>query len=520
MSHRPRRSNLVLLLLAWLTLLAVAGGLLITAELRRLEQAFSQATDALAAGVRQKLHANEAVLSGLSAFLLAVEHDDRSATERYAAAVIAAHPHIHQIEIACRVPAAEAEQLAETLRRSGLGDFTLKDFSALTGRPTGALPAQDNTWPIVFIYPDLPETRAIHGLRLETVDHLATTLARARGNPDAVASRVFPLYQGETGYLLLRVVEHPASLDTGRAPGLFGNTISSMLLIKSAALMPAEMVAGGSMPLGIEATLVGSDGAQGLLLQRDRDPGSWLDRLLLPTFERNETVRSAAQQVRIRFSQQQRLQDVLSAATMALFGLLVAAAVLAPCLLLRHYHALTRASVEHEHSAYLATHDVLTGLPNRYLLADRFSHAVHSWQRNGTRFAVILIDLDHFKAVNDQHGHEAGDQVLRAAAERMSDQLRSCDTVARYGGDEFIVLLTNVLDGDDARQVGEKLLAAVSRPVTTLAGELPLSCSVGIALCPDHGTDLDTLRRRADLAMYSAKQAGRRAVVLSPVTHG
>lgn len=128
---------------------------------------------------------------------------------------------------------------------------------------------------------------------------------------------------------------------------------------------------------------------------------------------------------------------------------------------------------------------------------------------------MILIDLDHFKEINDEHGHEAGDEVLRAVAGRMTEQLRSCDTVARYGGDEFIVLLTNVLDADDARQVGDKLLAAVSRPVATLAGNLPLSCSIGIALCPDHGTDLDSLRRRADLAMYSAKQSGRHAVVVS-----
>mgnify|MGYP001203946786 CR=1 FL=1 len=518
MPHRPRRSNLVLLLLAWLTLLVVAASLLITAELRRLEQAFQRTTGALAAEVRHKLYANEAVLSGLSAFLLAVERDDRSATERYAAAVIAAHPHIYQIELARQVPAAEAEALAETLRRNGAGDLTLKDFATLTGRPPPALPPEDDTWPIVIFYPDLPATRAIHGLRLETVDHLAATLARARGHPQAVASPALQLYEGETGYLLLQVIERPADDHGGDSPKLFGSTMAAMLLIKSAALLPPEEVAGLDVPLGIEAALVGSDGAQGVLLQRDRDPGTWLDRLLLPAFERNETVRSAAQQVRIRFSQQQRLQDVLSAATMVIFGLLLTAAVLAPCLLLRHYRALTRAGIEHEHSAYLATHDVLTGLPNRYLLADRFSHAVHSWQRNGNRFAVILIDLDHFKAINDQHGHEAGDQVLRAAAERMSEQLRSCDTVARYGGDEFIVLLTNVLDAEDARQVGEKLLGAVSRPVATLAGELPLSCSVGVALCPDHGTDLDTLRRRADLAMYGAKQAGRRTVVVSPIT--
>lgn len=515
MSHRPRPSNLVLLLLAWLALLAIAGSLLITAEIRRLEHDFRQTTDTVAAGVRQKLHANEAVLSGLSAFLLAVEHDDRAATDRYAAAVVAAHPHIYQIEIARRVPVREATALAENLRRHWRDDFALKRFSQLTGRPAAELSPATDTWPILFMYPDLPQAQAIYGVRLETVDHLAALLARARGNQQAVASPVFRLYEGETGYLLLQVVERPTDRPNGDAPNLFGNSMASMLLIKSAALLPPAATSGPAQPLGIHAVLVASDGAEDVLLQRDADAGTPLERWLLPTFTRSEPVHSAAQHVLIRFTQQQRLHDVLSTETLAILSLLLVAALFAPWLLLRHYRALTRAGIEHEQSAYLATHDVLTSLPNRYLLGDRFTHAVHSWQRNGNRFAVILIDLDHFKEINDQHGHEVGDEVLRAAAGRMTEELRSCDTIARYGGDEFVVLLTNVLDASDARQVGEKLLAAVSRPVTTSAGNLPLSCSIGIALCPDHGTDLDTLRRRADLAMYSAKQAGRRAVVVS-----
>jgi len=186
--------------------------------------------------------------------------------------------------------------------------------------------------------------------------------------------------------------------------------------------------------------------------------------------------------------------------------------------MLRHYRALMRASIEHKQSAYLATHDVLTGLPNRYLLADRFDAALHAWQRHGTRFAVILLDLDHFKDINDRFGHEAGDRVLCVTGERMTTQLRASDTVARYGGDEFVILVGSILDAEDALRIGEKLLAAVSQPVETSVGALPLACSIGIAICPDHGTDLDSLRRRADMAMYAAKQSGRRAAVLAPVS--
>lgn len=155
---------------------------------------------------------------------------------------------------------------------------------------------------------------------------------------------------------------------------------------------------------------------------------------------------------------------------------------------------------------------MLTGLPNRFLFNDRLDQAALNWQRNGSHFAVMLIDLDHFKEINDNFGHETGDQVLCEAAKRMTQELRSFDTVARYGGDEFIVLLTNIIDVEDTRLVGEKILSAVSRPITTSAGKLSISCSIGIAICPSHGKDPDTLRRQADVAMYEAKQSGRNAV--------
>ena len=193
-------------------------------------------------------------------------------------------------------------------------------------------------------------------------------------------------------------------------------------------------------------------------------------------------------------------------------SLLFCCLILVPWLTQRHYKRICETEVAHEKSAYLATHDLLTGLPNRFLFHDRLDQAALNWERNGCHFAVMQIDLDHFKEINDSFGHETGDQVLCEAAKRMSQELRSFDTVARYGGDEFIVLLTNIIDLEDARLVGEKIRSAVSRPIITSAGELSISCSIGIAICPSHGKDPDSLRRQADAAMYEAKQSGRNAV--------
>jgi diguanylate cyclase (GGDEF)-like protein len=184
------------------------------------------------------------------------------------------------------------------------------------------------------------------------------------------------------------------------------------------------------------------------------------------------------------FERQLRLGDILTAETLIILAVLAGAFVLMPVVLTRHFKAIERAEVELERSAYLAIHDVLTQLPNRYLFADRFDQALSNWTSSGTAFAVLLLDLDHFKEINDKHGHEVGDQVLVAVANRMLKFTRSCDTVARYGGDEFVILITDLINPESAEQYAERVLEAIAQTIATSAGELSLSCSIGVSLCP------------------------------------
>jgi diguanylate cyclase (GGDEF)-like protein len=159
-----------------------------------------------------------------------------------------------------------------------------------------------------------------------------------------------------------------------------------------------------------------------------------------------------------------------------------------------------------------ATHDALTGLPNRVLLADRMRQAVLAAQREKTRLAVLYFDLDKFKPVNDTYGHAVGDALLISVADRVSASLRESDTLARLGGDEFVVLLPRCGGPDDARKVGENILAQLNRPFPVEQLVLNISCSVGFALFPDNGLDGEALLRNADQAMYDAKTHGRSQV--------
>ncbi|MDO9075205.1 MAG: GGDEF domain-containing protein [Rubrivivax sp.] len=158
--------------------------------------------------------------------------------------------------------------------------------------------------------------------------------------------------------------------------------------------------------------------------------------------------------------------------------------------------------------AHAAERDPLTQLPNRVLLIDRLSRAIATARRRGSRLALLFVDLDDFKRINDELGHAAGDEMLKCAAKRLVSAVRDADTVSRHGGDEFLVLLTDIAVPDDAAHIAAKLLQALAEPGGADGAPTSLSASIGISLYPDDGDDIDLLIQRADQAMYRAKRSG------------
>jgi two-component system cell cycle response regulator len=178
----------------------------------------------------------------------------------------------------------------------------------------------------------------------------------------------------------------------------------------------------------------------------------------------------------------------------------------------RLMRALRYAIERHARMHRMAFYDQLTHLPNRALFRDRVARAILRGRRDGDVCAVLFVDLDGFKRINDTFGHDAGDDVLRGVARRMRTALRTTDVAARYGGDEFVVLLPSLRRPEDALIVAEKLRSAIAQPRTVAGRELSVGASIGIALHPRDGADVDGLLLFADAAMY-AKKSDKKVVI-------
>ena len=172
-------------------------------------------------------------------------------------------------------------------------------------------------------------------------------------------------------------------------------------------------------------------------------------------------------------------------------------------------HDITERRQAEEKIRQLAYHDSLTGLPNRKLFSDRWSIALAQSQRNQQKVGIAMLDLDNFKKVNDTLGHDVGDLLLQAAAKRLSAALRKGDTVARFGGDEYVLIIPDLKTIEDAIPVAQKIVDSFRKPFLIDKHQLFVTTSIGIAVYPNDGTDGDILLKNADKAMYQAKQTGR-----------
>jgi diguanylate cyclase len=501
-----------LFFVVWLALMAFTAHVLTRMEIQRLEAGLDDHAQHVAAGIGNKLDANEAVLAGFAAFLLAVDKSDADAVTRYAAAISAAYPHIYMLEVARRVPLAEKAAFEALLKTTWRPDFAIKDYPSLTHQRPRQRPETTETWPILFMYPALPEASGIYGLSLESVDYLFHTLALAKRNARPVVSPVFSMVEGGNAFILLQEVNRPEQAPNEGSANFFGDTMTALLLIRTDSLLNASVAREAAPHVRMSALLKSSAVADSLVFDKPAAPAGWLESLLLPTLQKTFAIGNDTQPMTLKFEQQLRWADLLTLENIAILGLYLTTLLAVPVLMFKRFRSAELASDAHERSAYLATHDILTDLPNRYLFADRFDMASQLWERNASPFALLLIDLDLFKDINDTYGHEIGDQVLKTSAKRMVAALRSCDTVARHGGDEFTVLLETVSSIEDAIKIADKLRAGLAEPIETSAGSLRITCSIGVAVCPNHGHTLDALRAAADQAMYEAKKAGRDAV--------
>lgn len=177
-----------------------------------------------------------------------------------------------------------------------------------------------------------------------------------------------------------------------------------------------------------------------------------------------------------------------------------------------HAQTMTESAEQaNEQMSYMAGHDYLTGLPNRLLLSDRMAQSIAFAQRHSKKIALLYMDLDHFKHINDSLGHAVGDELLKLIAKRLETCVRDSDTVCRQGGDEFVILLNEVEQRHDAVFLAEKIIEAMALPFLVGGSQLTVTFSIGISIYPDDGKDLETVARKADVAMYQAKGKGRNA---------
>jgi diguanylate cyclase (GGDEF)-like protein len=158
---------------------------------------------------------------------------------------------------------------------------------------------------------------------------------------------------------------------------------------------------------------------------------------------------------------------------------------------------------------HMATHDELTGLANRVLLKDRINNAIAFHQRQSLNMAVLFIDLDGFKNINDNEGHDVGDELLQQVAQRLQGCVRSADTVVRFGGDEFVILLTSLHNKNEAAYVAEKILTLIQKEFLLSRNNASIGCSIGIAMYPDDGENETELLKVADTVMYEVKASGK-----------
>jgi diguanylate cyclase (GGDEF)-like protein len=321
-----------------------------------------------------------------------------------------------------------------------------------------------------------------------------------------VSSEPFRLVEGDLAYVMFRPIISSFAAENQRQK-VPSDISYALLVVRTQDLLPSQ----DSLSTAVRHHALRDDeaGKQSLtLFDIGGTPASKLESYLLPKLRAERSVGDVSQPLRLMLERQLRFNDMsFSAFSLAGMASLLSCAMLLG--FLRSHERRRRAFDEGRRAIeHMALHDALTAIPNRFLMLAHLEQAISLAQRHDMKVAVMFLDLDEFKPINDLLGHSTGDLVLQEIARRLQTCIRDCDTTSRYGGDEFVILLTGISGEEDAALVASKVLEAIVQPIQTGSETVTISASIGIAIFPDHGSNAKALIGEADKAMYLAKQNG------------
>ncbi|WP_374487040.1 diguanylate cyclase domain-containing protein [Zoogloea sp.] len=405
-------------------------------------------------------------------------------------------------------------------------DFAGLQIMAYTPWPKGH--ADDAPTPIAYVAPDTPGNRAAIGRDMYVDPLRRAAMQQARDAGTAAMTRKItllvhdvPRQSGFAMYQALYAKDQPIGTPEARRQALRGWVHVAFRLEAMMASLYGEGIPGLALRIYDGSHTNPED------LIFDSHPRSETEEQATPRFATLQyisfpqhkwtlAIRSTPEFEQQRGLGSTRIIAVAGTGVSLLLALLTWQLVTGRSRAFTHAQSMTRELREsEERMRHMAQHDPLTRLPNRALFADRLQSALARARRERTQASLMFVDLDRFKPVNDAYGHAIGDKLLIAAAARMRECLREADTLARMGGDEFVVLLPHIDAPVDARRVAERILSALSHPFEVDGLQLQISASIGIGLFPEHGEDDVSLMKSADNAMYRAKDMGRACLVFA-----
>lgn len=492
------------LILVWLSLMIGLVVLVLLRDVATARYSFQQHGEHAFGVVREKLVSAETLLVGFAAALDTTIADDYAQAAAYARQVLKSHPKVYAIEAIRRVPNAYLDFPRAFPTHPPDMELQIKTYSYESDRKWAPVSLKKPFYyPIVFLEPPIAEALDIIGLDVDSVDFLAASLEQAAVTGKPVAGKAFRLVEGPLAFAVFTAAGVPDRPDA--EPRRYSYEKFAEMIIRADQLInDLHLVLLGNEKLDLH--MLSSMGEQDDTVLATVPPNnlpSFLD-LWLPELTHKQHFTAMSSYFRFDMSRQMRWSDI----DWTLLLALVLFATLFLLLSLRHYQTVEDARQERDNLLYrMANYDSLTGIANRKMLKDRLEQSISQARRQNHRIALIFVDVDGFKVINDNYGHQTGDEVLVEVARRLGDSVRCEDTVARLGGDEFVVLLAQPSDKAMATTVEAKFNASLASPIESQNGPLSVGISLGHAVFPEDGDDPDQLLHTADLAMYRNKQS-------------